>query len=153
MRLSTMALIFLTATLCSSCAFAANQTRVDIPFSFSAQGKPFPPGPYDISIDGNLGFISLTNKDAPGNFIVGVTNPADHVEITTRTVLTFRADGPSYSLEAIQMGRRSTSFLSTRIKSTTLTATKPGHDESPSTYSDAAQKVGMADKATFSSMP
>ncbi len=141
MRLSTMALVLLTTTLCSSFAFAANQTRVDIPFSFSAMGKAFPPGSYDISIDENLRVVSLTNKDIPADFILRLTTPADSVDIRTPTVLTFRIDGSSHSLETIRIGRRSASLLSTSLKRTTEPSIQRVHGESISTYSDMAVKT------------
>lgn len=119
MRFSTAVLAFLTVTLCNGFAFAASQMRIDIPFSFSIQGRPFPPGFYDVSIDENMGFISLTNKDAPENSVKAVTGPAGGIETTATTVLRFRVDGPSYSLETIQMGRRSASLPITKLKHAT----------------------------------
>lgn len=123
MRFSTAVLVLLTVTLCSGFAFATNQRRIDIPFVFSIEGRPFPPGIYEISIDGNIGSICLTNKDAPEKSVRAVTKPADPVATTDPTVLRFRVDSPSYSLENIQMGRRSASLPIMKLKRATMLST------------------------------
>ena len=50
MRIALRSLVFSSAAFCATVAFAANQARVDVPFSFTAKGHSYPAGMYDIRI-------------------------------------------------------------------------------------------------------
>ena len=51
MRLGLKSLVLSSAAFCATAAFAANQARVDVPFSFTAKGHSYPAGMYDVELE------------------------------------------------------------------------------------------------------
>ncbi len=97
------------AALCATAAFAANQARVDVPFSFTAKGQSFPAGSYSVALDANHGFITMaSNSDATKHITWNVT-PADKINDTA--LVKFDQTGANYALRSIQVGTKVTPNL------------------------------------------
>ncbi len=109
MKFTLKTLVIPAVTLCATAAFAANLARVDVPFSFTAQGQSYPAGRYDVTTDMNHNSITLANEmDASKHLTWGV-EPTDAANVAA--VITFDQAGNGYSLKAVQLGDRITPNL------------------------------------------
>jgi hypothetical protein len=97
------------AALCSDFALATNLARTDVPFSFTVEGRSFPAGFYDISMDSTRSFITLRSRTNPAIITIKTLWPSGPAGAPV--ILKFHVIGPFHSLESIQMGVWSTSNL------------------------------------------
>ena len=110
---STMLKWFLVPAVAAIAALAcqtANAERVNVPFSFSANGQAFPAGAYDVEQGINGGFVTLQQHDGTKHLISvlepGVDNPSD-----SRVVLRFDVTGENYTLDTIQFHAKTTTHM------------------------------------------
>jgi hypothetical protein len=110
---STLLKLFLVPAIAAAAAFAsqtANAERVNVPFSFSAMGKTFPAGTYDVHEDLNGCFVTLRQEDGTKSLTSvlgpGVSNPDD-----SRVVLRFNVTGEDHVLDSIQLHAKITSHM------------------------------------------
>jgi hypothetical protein len=109
MKFTLKTLVIPAVTLCATAAFAANLARVDVPFSFTAQGQSYPAGRYDVTTDMNHNSITLANEmDASKHLTWGV-EPTDAAKVPA--VVTFDQAGNGYTLKAVQRGDKITPNL------------------------------------------
>ena len=110
MRLTLKTLVLSSAALCATAAFAANQARVDVPFSFTARGQSFPAGPYSVILDSNDQIVTFLCRGAGAkqqfSWVVGPAEPANYP-----VVVKFYRTGTDYTLKSIQMNDRVTPIL------------------------------------------
>jgi hypothetical protein len=90
------------AAMTSIPAMAVTETTLNVPFSFTVQGKTLPAGEYTIQRD-DLGiFVKLQSKDASQHLSwlarAGEKN-------TDRVVLRFEEHGQDHVLQSVQYGR------------------------------------------------
>jgi hypothetical protein len=97
------------AALCATAAFAANQARVDVPFSFSAKGESFPAGTYSVALDSNSNFVTMASNSDATKHITWSVGPAD--KRNAAALVKFDAVGPGYALRSIQVGEKVTPNL------------------------------------------
>jgi hypothetical protein len=102
------------ATLFATSAFASNYVQATVPFDFIVEGKSFPAGCYDITMDWSQSFVTLRSRANPALVVFEILEPADPAEAWA--VLMFDVIGESHSLERVLMGRRSTSNLNPPMK-------------------------------------
>ncbi len=114
MRFTFKTLVLSSAALCATAAFAANQARVDVPFSFTAKGQSYPAGKYDVTLDPSHNIITLVNQQDANKHIAWTSGPAESAK--TPVVMKFDAVGNDHSLKTIQLGERVTPNLDTRSK-------------------------------------
>src|ERR1700760_3037768 len=62
MRITFKTLVLSSAALCATAAFAANQARVDVPFSFTAKGQTYPAGMYYVTMNGSHTIVTISSK-------------------------------------------------------------------------------------------
>lgn len=104
----------LAPVLLAAAAFTSNparaQNKLNVPFSFTAAGKIFPPGNYTVrtQLDGN--FVLLASKTPPRSY-TWVLLPGDPDPTDRRVILKFDESGGSYTLRSIQYGSMVTSRL------------------------------------------
>ena len=101
MRINLKTLVLTSAAFCATAAFAANQARVDVPFSFTAKGQSYPAGSYNVSTDANENMITLASRAEAAKA------PA---------VVKFDEVGTDHALRSIQVGAHVTPNLDTRNK-------------------------------------
>ena len=53
-------LVLLSAALCTTAAFAAEQKRVDVPFSFVAKDHAYAAGSYTVAVDWTRSMVTLS---------------------------------------------------------------------------------------------
>jgi hypothetical protein len=83
-------------------AMAVSATTLNVPFSFTVQGKTLPAGQYWIQRD-DLGlFVKLESKDSSQHLSwIARTGDSDN----SRVVLRFEAHGQDHVLQSVQYGR------------------------------------------------
>lgn len=114
MKLSLRILALSSAALCATAAFAANQARVDVPFSFTAKGQSYPAGSYNVALDANSNVITLANAADATKRITWSAGPADAAK--TAAVVKFDEVGTDHALQSVQLGNKVTSKLNTQDK-------------------------------------
>ncbi len=65
MLMSFRNLVLSSAALCTTAAFAAEQTRVEVPFSFVAKNHAYQAGSYTVTVDWTKSLVTLSrNREA-----------------------------------------------------------------------------------------
>jgi hypothetical protein len=109
MRITLKTLVLSSAALCATAAFAANQARVDVPFSFTAKGQSYPAGQYDVVLDPTQNFVTLASETDATKHITWTVSPVEAAK--TPAVVMFDENGADHSLRTIQMGDKVTPNL------------------------------------------
>jgi len=109
MRLTFKSLVITSAAFCATAAFAANHARVEVPFSFTAKGVSYPAGTYDVTMDSNTNFVTLSSETSPSKHITWGVGPAEKAQAPA--VVRFDQSGSDYSLKNVQFGQRVTPTL------------------------------------------
>jgi hypothetical protein len=124
MKFTLKTLIAPAVALCATAAFAANIARVDVPFSFTAQGQSYPAGNYMVTSDMNHSFITLVNEADAGKHLTWSVGPSD--EAKAPAVVTFDQAANAYSLKTIQLGDKITPNLDMKSKAGISATTSVG---------------------------
>ncbi len=114
MKFTLKTLVVPAVTLCATAALAANLARVDVPFSFTAQGQSYPAGRYEVTTDMNRNFVTLANEADASKHLTWLVEPADAAKMPT--VVTFDQAGDAHYLKTVQMGDRITPNLDPKAK-------------------------------------
>src|SRR5271155_5688878 len=93
-------LVLPSVAFCAAGAFAANLARVDVPFSFTAQGQSYPAGRYEVTTDMNHNFITLASERDASKHLTWLVGPADAAKMPT--VVTFDQAGSAHYLKTVQ---------------------------------------------------
>ena len=91
MKFTLKTLALPAIAFCATAAFAANLARVDVPFSFTAQGQSYPAGRYEVTTDTNHNFVTLANEMDASKQLTWVVGPAEAAKMPT--VVTFDQAG------------------------------------------------------------
>ena len=121
MQLTLKTLVLSSAALCATAAIAANQARVDVPFSFTAKGQSYPAGSYAVTLDANHNFVTMTNNTDAAKHITWYVSPADPAQAPA--LVTFDQLGTDHTLRTIQLGEHVTPNLDTPTKRRGISAT------------------------------
>lgn len=103
MKFSVRNLVLSAAALCATTAFAANQTRVEVPFSFVAKNHAYHAGSYRVEVDADKSLLTLTSINEPSNHLMSIAGPGTG-EPNPRVSLTFDVMGSDHILRTIQYG-------------------------------------------------
>ncbi len=109
MRFTLKSLVLSSAALCATAAFAANQARVDVPFSFTAKGQSFPAGSYNVALDSNRSILTLASKADPAKHMSWAVGPTDPAQFPA--IMKFDEVGTDHALKTVQLGERVTPNL------------------------------------------
>jgi hypothetical protein len=122
--LSFRNLVISAAALCSTAAFAANQTRLDVPFSFKVKNHSYQAGSYTVAIDPQRSAMMLNNIDKPGQGLMWIVGPGVYDAKEPAVRLTFDVIGGDHMLRTVQFGGVITPNLEGRpkhkVESTTI---------------------------------
>jgi hypothetical protein len=102
------AAIAATAMLTTSNALA--DIKVNVPFSFTANGKVCPAGYYSIGHNATTGVVTLRNESWHRNFS-WLMSPGDPAPTDGRVILRFDKEGDNYTLQSVQYRNLMTSRL------------------------------------------
>ena len=121
MQLTLKTLVFASAALCATAAFAANQARVDVPFSFTAKGQSYPAGSYEVTLNPDHNLVTMMSNADAAKQITWSVNPADPAPAPA--LVTFNQFGADHTLKTIQLGEHITPNLDTPSKRHGVSAT------------------------------
>ena len=108
-------LVLLSAALCTTAAFAAEQKTVDVPFSFVAKNHAYEAGSYSVAVDWTRSMVTLREIRKPSQSMTWILVPAANSS-HPRVSLTFDVAGPNHVLRTIQYETFATPNLDPRPK-------------------------------------
>jgi hypothetical protein len=95
-------LILSSAALCATAAFAAEQKRVDVPFSFVAKNHAYQAGSYTIGVDWTRSLVTLREIGKPSRPLTWIMMPGDSDPSHAQVSLTFDVTGTGHVLRTIR---------------------------------------------------
>jgi hypothetical protein len=108
-------LVLLSAALCTTAAFAAEQKTVNVPFSFVAKNHAYEAGSYSVAVDWTRSMVTLREIRKPSQSMTWILVPAAN-NSHPRVSLTFDVAGPNHVLRTIQYETFATPNLDPRPK-------------------------------------
>jgi hypothetical protein len=108
-------LVLLSAALCTTAAFAAEQETVKVPFSFVAKNHVYGAGSYTVAVDWAKSVVTLNKIGKPSQPLIWIVVPAANGS-HPKASLTFAVDGSDHVLRTIQYGTFATPNLDTQTK-------------------------------------
>ena len=121
MRFSFRNLILTSAALCATAAFAAEQKKVVVPFSFVAKNHAYEAGSYSVAVDWQRSMVTLSKPgSAPLTWIIV---PADS---GNKVSLIFDVAGSDHVLRTIRYEAFATPNLDPQPKHTVESTTTIG---------------------------
>ena len=121
MRITLKTLVLSSAALCATAAFAANQARVDVPFSFTAKGQSYPAGSYEVTLSPDHNLVTMMSNTDAAKQITWSVNPADPAPAPA--LVTFDQFGADHALRTIQLGTSVTPNLDPPTRRRGISAT------------------------------
>jgi hypothetical protein len=97
-------LVLSAAALSTTAAFAATQTRLDVPFDFVVKNHAYHAGSYTVEADSGRSSVKLTNVKEPSFPLMWIAGPAVSNPIHPKVSLTFDVIGSDHVLRKIQSG-------------------------------------------------
>jgi hypothetical protein len=108
-------LVLLSAALCTTAAFAAEQKTVNVPFSFVAKNHAYEAGSYSVAVDWTRSMVTLREIRKPSQSMTWILVPSANSS-HPRVSLTFDVAGPNHVLRTIQYETFATPNLDPRPK-------------------------------------
>jgi len=119
-------LVLISAALSTTAAFAAEQRRVEVPFSFVAKNHAYQAGSYTVSVDWARSMVTLNQIGKPSHPLIWIVMPGPSGPDPSKVSLTFDVAGPDHVLRTIRYEKFITPNLNARPKHTVETATTIG---------------------------
>lgn len=95
---------------------AMAEVLVNVPFSFTVNGKICPAGQYEIGHDATSSLVSLRNRSSWSRSFTWVAGPGEPAPTDARVVLRFDENGADHTLQSVQFGSMITDRLDGRQK-------------------------------------
>ena len=108
-------LVLVSAALCTTAAFAAEQKTVNVPFSFVAKNHAYAAGSYTVSVDWTRSVVKLSKIGKPSQPLMWIMVPAANGG-DPKVSLTFDVAGPEYVLRTIRYEKFATPNLDRQPK-------------------------------------
>jgi hypothetical protein len=102
MRFSFRNLILTSAALCTTAAFAAEQKKVVVPFSFVAKNHAYQPGAYTLAVDWQRSMVTLNEIGKPSQPLTWIIVPGAVDPRHPGASLIFDVSGEKHVLRTIQ---------------------------------------------------
>ena len=113
MKPSLRNLVLLSAALCSSAAFAAQQRRVEVPFNFVAKNHTYKAGAYTVTMNTQQSMVTLSEVGRPSQPLTWIVGPGDS---GSKVSLTFDVTASDHVLRTIRYQSFTTPNLDTKPK-------------------------------------
>src|ERR1700761_1454702 len=97
-------LLLTSAALCTTAAFAAEQKRVEVPFSFVAKNHIYHAGPYAVSVDWTRSMVTVSEIGKNRHPLTWIMMPGDSDPQHSKVSLTFDVTGTDHFLRTIRYG-------------------------------------------------
>jgi hypothetical protein len=125
MKFSIRNLVFSAAALCATTAFAANQTRIVVPFGFVVKNHAYHAGAYSIVVDPQKSLLTLSEINEPSHSVMSIVGPGNS-DPDHRVSLIFDVVGSDHILRTIQYRGTITRNLDAQPKHTVQSTTIVG---------------------------
>jgi hypothetical protein len=102
MLLSFRNLVLSSAALCTTAAFAAEQKKVEVPFSFVAKNHAYQAGSYTVTVDWTKSLVTLNEIGKPSQPLMWIMVPGETDPSHPKVRLTFDVTGSDHVLRTIQ---------------------------------------------------
>jgi hypothetical protein len=109
-------LVLISAALSTTAAFAAEQRRVEVPFSFVAKNHAYQAGSYTVSVDWTKSMVTLSQVGKQSQPLMWVVMPGPNGPDPSKVSLTFDVAGPQHVLKTIRYEKYITPNLDARPK-------------------------------------
>ncbi|MEA2538866.1 MAG: hypothetical protein QOH35_232 [Acidobacteriaceae bacterium] len=119
-------LVLISAALSTTAAFAAEQRRVEVPFSFVAKNHAYQAGSYTVSVDWARSMVTLNQIGKPSHPLIWIVMPGPSGPDPSKVSLAFDVAGPDHVLRTIRYEKYITPNLNARPKHTVETTTTIG---------------------------
>ena len=116
MLMSFRNLVLSSAALCATAAFAAEQSKVEVPFSFVAKNHTYQAGSYTIAADWVRSSVTLRQIRNPSQALIWIIGPGAGDSNHPRVSLIFDVTGPDHVLRSIRYGAFTTPNLDAKPK-------------------------------------
>jgi hypothetical protein len=94
-------------------AASGGTASVNVPFSFTVNGKSHPAGNYQVRWDGTDNFVTVQSSTAIETFL---WNPNASPTADRRVTMRFEPQGQGFALQSIQYGAMTTPRLTTKTR-------------------------------------
>jgi hypothetical protein len=115
----TLPKFFLTSAIAATAVLATNgafaERMVNVPFSFTVNGKVCPAGVYSLDHNQTTGIVTLRNTDWKRAF-TWVAGPGEPAPTDSRVILSFDENGHDHVLRTVQYGNLITARLDGKQK-------------------------------------
>jgi hypothetical protein len=95
-------LVLISAALSTTAAFAAEQRRVEVPFSFVAKNHAYQAGSYTVSVDWSKSMVTLSQVGKPSQPLMWIVMPGPNGPDLSKVSLIFDVAGPDHVLRTIR---------------------------------------------------
>jgi hypothetical protein len=102
MRFSFRNLVLTSAALCATAAFADEQKRVEVPFSFVAKHHAYQAGSYIVGVDWQKSVVTLSEVGRSSQPLMWIIVPGAVDPRHPKVCLTFDVSGQEHVLRTIQ---------------------------------------------------
>ncbi len=102
MLVSFRTLVLTSAALCTTAAFAAEQKRVEVPFSFVAKHHAYQAGSYTVAVDWQKSVVTLSEVGRSSQPLMWIIVPGAADPAHPKVSLTFDISGQEHVLRTIQ---------------------------------------------------
>ena len=102
MLVSFRTLVLSSAALCTTAAFAAEQKRVEVPFSFVAKHHAYQAGSYTVAVDWQKSVVTLSEVGRSSQPLMWIIVPGAADPAHPKVSLTFDISGQEHVLRTIQ---------------------------------------------------
>jgi hypothetical protein len=109
-------LVLISAALSTTAAFAAEQRRVEVPFTFVAKNHVYQAGSYNVSVDWTKSMVTLTQIGKQAQPLMWIMMPGPNGPDPSKVSLTFDVAGPEHVLKTIRYEKYITPNLDGRPK-------------------------------------
>lgn len=92
------------AALCTTTAFAATQTRVNVPFNFVAENHAYHAGSYNVELDLQRSILKLSSVSNPSQTMLWIACPGAADPMHPKVALDFDVIGQDRVLKTVQAG-------------------------------------------------
>ena len=116
MLLTFRNLVLSSAALCTTAAFAAEQKRVDVPFSFVVKHHAYQAGAYTIAVDWQRSVVTLRENGRSSQPVMWIIVPGAVDPSHPKVSLTFDVSGQEHVLRTIQYDAFTTPNLDAKPK-------------------------------------
>jgi hypothetical protein len=119
-------LVLIFAALSTTAALAAEQRRVEVPFSFVAKNYAYQAGTYTVSVNSAKSMVTLSQNGKRSRPLTWIVGPGPDGSGLSTVSLIFDVAGTDHVLKTIRYEGYITPNLDARPKNTVETATTTG---------------------------